>query len=100
MRNGAEVANDASSFWNALASTVRNAIRPGSSPRVAIVVVSSNGPQLQSVLNLVSEGKIKPVVDRVYPVEEVVAAFQYLESGRVTGKVVIDLTSLPQESTS
>jgi NADPH:quinone reductase-like Zn-dependent oxidoreductase len=65
-----------------------------------MVIVASNGPQLQSALNWVAEKKIQPVVDRIFPVQDVVAAFQYLESGRVTGKVVIDMTSLPDESSS
>jgi NADPH:quinone reductase-like Zn-dependent oxidoreductase len=65
-----------------------------------MVIVASNGPQLQSALNWVVEKKIQPVVDRIFPVQDVVAAFQYLESGRVTGKVVIDMTSLPDESSN
>jgi NADPH:quinone reductase-like Zn-dependent oxidoreductase len=65
-----------------------------------MVIVASNGPQLQSALNWVSEKKIQPVVDRIFPVQDVVAAFQHLESGRATGKVVVDMTSLPHESSS
>jgi alcohol dehydrogenase len=73
------------------ASSVRNWIKPGSSPRVVIAAVASNGPQLQSVLNWVAEKTIQPVVDRVFPLEDAPAAFQYLEQGRATGKVVIKI---------
>ncbi|MGH8093355.1 MAG: NAD(P)H-quinone oxidoreductase [Chthoniobacterales bacterium] len=43
------------------------------------------------VLPLVSRGVIRPIVDRVYPAEEVRAAHEYLESNRNLGKVVLDL---------
>lgn len=42
------------------------------------------------VLPLVSRGLIRPIVDRVYPAEEVRAAHEYLESNRSCGKVVLE----------
>ena len=38
---------------------------------------------------LFEAGKIKPVVDRCYPLSEVPEAFRYLEEGHARGKVVI-----------
>ncbi|HLO58530.1 MAG TPA: NAD(P)-dependent alcohol dehydrogenase [Bacteroidales bacterium] len=38
---------------------------------------------------LVEEGKYKPVTDRVYPFEQLIEAFRYVETGEKTGNVVI-----------
>ena len=44
------------------------------------------------VLPLISRGLVRPIVDRVYPVGEVAAAHEYLESNRSCGKVVLDFS--------
>ncbi len=41
------------------------------------------------MLELVCAGKIKPVIDRTYPLAEAPAAIRYLETGRARGKIVI-----------
>jgi NADPH:quinone reductase-like Zn-dependent oxidoreductase len=38
---------------------------------------------------LFEAGKVKPVIDRRYPLSEVPDAFRYLEEGHVQGKLVI-----------
>jgi NADPH:quinone reductase-like Zn-dependent oxidoreductase len=45
--------------------------------------------ELQTVMKLVAAGKLKPVVDRVFPLAEARAAHEYLESGGQFGKVVL-----------
>jgi NADPH:quinone reductase-like Zn-dependent oxidoreductase len=45
--------------------------------------------ELATVLKLVAGGRLKPVVDRVIPLEECAAAHAYLESGAPFGKVVL-----------
>ena len=44
-----------------------------------------------AVGKLIEEGKILPVVDRVYPLAEVADAMRYLETGRARGKVVVTM---------
>ena len=40
---------------------------------------------------LVEAGKVKPVVERRYSLDEIADAFRYLGSGHVQGKLVITL---------
>ena len=45
--------------------------------------------ELQTLMTLVAAGRLKPVVDRVFPLAEAAAAHAYLESGGQFGKVVL-----------
>ena len=44
---------------------------------------------LDFLAELFEAGKVKPVIDRCYPLSEVPEAFRYLEEGHAQGKVVI-----------
>jgi zinc-binding alcohol dehydrogenase/oxidoreductase len=57
------------------------------------VLGSTMGTQedFRSVYDLVSSGRAKPVVDRVFPLEEAAAAHEHLEAGRQLGKVVLKI---------
>src|SRR5579864_5484071 len=45
--------------------------------------------ELHTVMTLVAAGRLKPVVDRTFPLAEAAAAHAYLESGQQFGKVVL-----------
>jgi NADPH:quinone reductase-like Zn-dependent oxidoreductase len=53
--------------------------------------VKPNKDDLVFLKGLVEAGKIKPVIDRSYPLSEVPAALRYLETGHAQGKVVITM---------
>jgi alcohol dehydrogenase len=48
-----------------------------------------DGDQLAHLGQLVDQGKLRPIVDRVFPLAEGKQALAYLETGRARGKVVI-----------
>lgn len=50
-----------------------------------------DGAELAELMTLVGEGTMRPVVDREFPFDEVLAAFAYLEAGHAKGKVVVTL---------
>jgi NADPH:quinone reductase-like Zn-dependent oxidoreductase len=47
--------------------------------------------ELHTVMRLVASGRLKPVLDRTFPLAEAAAAHAYLESGAQFGKVVLTL---------
>lgn len=47
--------------------------------------------EFRQLLNAATQGGLQPVIDRVYPLSQAVAALDYLESGEQFGKVVIDI---------
>ena len=49
--------------------------------------------ELQEVLKHVFAGRLKPVVDRVFPLSDIRAAHEYLEKSQMFGKVILDVGS-------
>ncbi|HYM96285.1 MAG TPA: zinc-binding dehydrogenase, partial [Candidatus Sulfotelmatobacter sp.] len=51
-----------------------------------------NQADLTFLSELVDAGKLKPVIDHAYPLDQAADAMRQLESGRVTGKIVITVS--------
>jgi NADPH:quinone reductase-like Zn-dependent oxidoreductase len=56
--------------------------------QVSAHVATSDLDQLSA---LIDAGKVRPVIDRTYPFEEIPAAIAYVEEGHAKGKVVADV---------
>lgn len=50
-----------------------------------------SGEQLRIIANHIEAGKIKPVIDRVFPFEEAQKAMEYAEAGRAKGKIILKI---------
>ncbi|MBN6102215.1 NADP-dependent oxidoreductase [Xanthomonas sp. CFBP 8703] len=55
----------------------------------AFLFMTANGDQLREIGALIEAGSIRPVMDRVFPLEATAQALAYVERGRAKGKVVI-----------
>jgi NADPH:quinone reductase-like Zn-dependent oxidoreductase len=51
--------------------------------------VKDPGDRLAVLKELIEAGKVTPVIDRTLPLNQVLEAIRYLESGKAAGKVVI-----------
>jgi NADPH:quinone reductase-like Zn-dependent oxidoreductase len=67
------------------------AIFLGSDRRMAALSVTVNPNDLSQLAELVEAGKVKPVIDRRYPLREVPEAVRYVAEGHARGKVIIDV---------
>ena len=57
--------------------------------RFEYLFMRASGDQLERLGALVDQGVIKPVLDKVFPLQAAAEAISYVESGRAVGKVVI-----------
>lgn len=57
--------------------------------RFEYLFMRSDGDQLAQIAQLVEGGIIRPVVDKVFRLDQVREALAYSESGRATGKIVV-----------
>jgi NADPH:quinone reductase-like Zn-dependent oxidoreductase len=53
--------------------------------------VRSRVERLEELVALIEAGKLRPLVDRTYPLEQVADAMRYLASEQATGKIVLEV---------
>jgi NADPH:quinone reductase-like Zn-dependent oxidoreductase len=63
--------------------------RTGSQKMGSMGVAKPNKKDLVTIKELLEAGKVKPVIDRCYPLNQAADAIRYLEEGHAQGKVVI-----------
>lgn len=57
----------------------------------SFLFMRADGAQLAQIAALIDAGKIRPVVDRVFPFAQTAEALAFVETGRAKGKVVISM---------
>ena len=61
------------------------------SRKVIFPIPKINKETIEYIKQLVESGAYKPVIDRTYPLDEIVAATRYVETGQKIGNVVIEV---------
>jgi NADPH:quinone reductase-like Zn-dependent oxidoreductase len=59
--------------------------------KLGTFISSENGAVLTALRDLIQTGKVKPVIDRTYPLADVATAIRDLVDGHVGGKIVITI---------
>jgi NADPH:quinone reductase-like Zn-dependent oxidoreductase len=85
-----QLAASALTLWHLGKNKLWSAVRAG--PRYHLLFVAPNGAQLAEVAALVEAGTVRPVIDRVLPLERAAEAHAYLEQEHARGKVVLAVT--------
>jgi NADPH:quinone reductase-like Zn-dependent oxidoreductase len=57
--------------------------------RLRVLLPRQDRAELAAVTALAAEGKLRPVIDRTYPLADVAAGLRRLEAGHVSGKIII-----------
>jgi alcohol dehydrogenase len=55
----------------------------------SFLFMQANGKQLSEIGKLIEAGVIRPVIDKVFPFEQMNEAMSYVSSGRAKGKVIV-----------
>jgi NADPH:quinone reductase-like Zn-dependent oxidoreductase len=59
--------------------------------KVIFPIPSINKQDLLFLKELIENGEYKPVIDRAYRLEQIIEAYQYVESGQKTGNVILKI---------
>ena len=61
------------------------------SKKMSLLAMKPSSTDLAFMNELFEAGKLRPVIDRCYPLSEVAEALQYVGEGNALGKVVISV---------
>lgn len=70
---------------------MRQALTFWAKQKVKVVVVDSNTADLQTLAKLIEAGKVKPIIDSVFPIEEAAEAHKRIETRRAQGKIILTM---------
>ncbi len=63
--------------------------KAGGGTKVIFPFPKDRGGSILFIKKLIEEGKFNPVIDRSYPLEEIIEAFKYVEEARKMGNVIV-----------
>ncbi|HDR7640636.1 MULTISPECIES: NADP-dependent oxidoreductase [Bacillus] len=74
-----------------LASKKLTALEKKHNAQYSFLFMKPSGDQLRTIANYIEAGKIKPVIDQVFPFEDAQKAMEYSEAGRAKGKIIVKI---------
>ena len=80
-------------MWHMAKGKALSLVRMG--PRYKMILVYPSGAQLAEVAKLLATGAVKPIVDRVLPLEQAAVGPEYLEKEHARGKVIRSIAPAP-----
>jgi NADPH:quinone reductase-like Zn-dependent oxidoreductase len=86
-RRGVYISSDLGPFWQNLFLPAVTAVRRGR--RVKFPIPKHDATTAEYLKALMEAGEFLPVVDRCYDLEDIVEAYEYVETGQKVGNVVI-----------
>ena len=63
--------------------------------KVLFAIPKHDQEMVRHIEGLLQSGAFKPVIDRRYPLDEIVDAYQYAETGQKVGNIVVDVNQSP-----
>ncbi|HDR7793700.1 TPA: NADP-dependent oxidoreductase [Bacillus luti] len=78
-------------FLFSLASKKLTALEKKHNAQYSFLFMKPSGDQLRIIANYIEAGKIKPIIDRVFPFEDAQKAMEYSEAGRAKGKIIVKI---------
>ncbi|WP_413249923.1 NAD(P)H-quinone oxidoreductase [Sinomonas flava] len=87
LQGGAKAELNLGMLLNKRAAVIGTALRPRPVEEKGVIMTAVK----EHVWPLVTDGRIKPLVDKTFPLAEVVAAHEYFDSGEHVGKVLLTL---------
>ena len=65
------------------------ALKPFVTQEMKMILAEMNKKDLDILIQLIQAGKLKPVIDKTYPLNQLPEAMRYLEEGHARGKVIV-----------
>ena len=81
--------------WATGASKLRSEVQKVNG-RYGHVIGTGNGEIMRVIAAELASGRLKAIIDKVFPLVEAKKAMEYLEKGHAAGKVVIQVTPAPR----
>lgn len=83
------VGGEGSALWGPIGRIVQGMLRSRRARRIRPLTAVAKREVTRELVDLAAQGRIRPVIERVYPLSEAGAALAHVDAGHAVGKVVV-----------